>query len=158
MASAFSNNNITKSEDYSESYGSADDLDAVMVFDGICNFCSVLVRMIVLADREAIVRFVPTQSPLGITLCERNGVDPADPTTFLFYDRGQVYQASTAMARLAGRLPSPWRWLRALHLLPLSMRDAGYRFIARRRYTIMGRQDECRVPDLALRARFLDFG
>jgi predicted DCC family thiol-disulfide oxidoreductase YuxK len=57
---------------------------------------------------------------------------------------------------MLGRLPAPWRWLRALAVIPRPLRDGAYRWIARNRYRLMGRREVCMVPTQALRARFVE--
>jgi predicted DCC family thiol-disulfide oxidoreductase YuxK len=127
-----------------------------MVFDGVCNFCSGTVRLVAAMDRRGAIRFAPTQSDVGLRLCALAGVDAADPSTFLFFDRGEALEASEAMARLAARLAWPWRWLRWLRLVPRPLRDGLYRLVARNRYRLFGRRRVCMIPSERLRARFLD--
>ncbi len=129
--------------------------DAVMVFDGLCGFCSDTVRLVLKMDRRGIVRFTPVQSPYGRLLCARHGVDPDDPSTFLFIDRGRSLAASDAILALLGRMERPWRWLRLLAIIPRPLRDASYRLIARNRYRLRGRLATCLVPDAHVRARFI---
>lgn len=136
--------------------GHAAEPDGLMVFDGLCNFCAGQVRFILRLDRAGAVRFTSIQSPYGRHLAERFGLNPDDPSTFLFFDRGRPLEASDAVMAMLRRLPQPWRWLAALRILPRSVRDAAYRLIARNRYRLLGRRDACMVPEPHLRARFID--
>ena len=130
--------------------------DGLMVFDGACNLCSGAVQLVIRMDRQGLVRFSAVQSQYGRALCEQHGVNPDDPSTFLFFDRGRPCQASDAMAALLARMPRPWRWLRFLAVVPRPWRDAAYRFAARNRYRLFGRRASCMVPTPQLRARFID--
>lgn len=130
--------------------------DGVMVFDGLCNFCSAQVQFILRADKAGKIRFTAIQSPYGRHLAARFGIDANDPTTFLFFDRGQPLEASEAAIAILKRLPPPWRWLRVVSILPRRWRDALYGFIARNRYRLLGRRAECMVPSPQQRARFID--
>ncbi|WP_215907034.1 thiol-disulfide oxidoreductase DCC family protein [Phreatobacter aquaticus] len=127
-----------------------------MVFDGLCGFCSDSVRMVLKMDARGIVSFTPIQSPYGRLLCTRYGLDPDDPSTFLFIDRGRLHVESNAILALMARMQRPWRWLAYLSVVPRSWRDAAYRTIARNRYRLRGRLAACMVPDAALRARFIE--
>ncbi len=129
--------------------------DGLMVFDGVCNFCSGTVRLVTFMDPEGLISFSPIQSAYGQILCRDAGVDPDDPTTFLFFDRGRAVQASDAMAALAARLNRPWRWLRFITLAPRPLRDGVYRWIAVNRYRLFGKRTTCMVPTREMRARFL---
>ena len=121
-------------------------LDGLMVYDGVCRFCSTAVRFVLWADRAGTVRFAPSQSEHGQALCRSAGVDPADPSTFLFYEGGRALKASDGVIALFARLPAPWRWLTALAAVPRPWRDAAYAWLARNRYRIFGRRRTCMLP------------
>jgi len=129
--------------------------DSLMLFDGLCNFCSTSVSLALALDRRGRVRFCPIQSPYGRALAERHGLDPDDPTTFVFFDHGQPLFRSTGALAVAARLPAPWRWTTALRVLPLAWRDGAYDWIAAHRYRLFGRRKACRMPSTAERTRFV---
>jgi predicted DCC family thiol-disulfide oxidoreductase YuxK len=130
--------------------------DALMVFDGVCNFCSGYVRLVSLLDQDGVIHFTAIQSPYGRQLAGQRGVDPDDPATFLFFDRGEALEGTDAMAAMLARLRPPWRWLRLVKLIPRPLRDAVYRWTARNRYKLLGKRRACIVPSPALRSRFHD--
>lgn len=130
--------------------------DGLMVFDGVCNFCSAQVQLILRIDKAGAIRFTSIQSPYGRHLARLFDLDPDDPSTFLFFDRGRPLEASDAVVVVASRLPRPWRWLTILRLIPRSLRDAAYRLVARNRYRLLGRRDACMVPEPHVHARFID--
>lgn len=135
---------------------SAQEPDGLMVFDGLCNFCSAQVQWLLRLDRNGVIRFSAIQSPYGQYLAERFGIDSSDPSTFLFFANGRPLQESDAVVAVLGRLPRPWRWLRVIQVIPGSWRDAGYRWLARNRYRLFGRRESCMVPSPEARARFID--
>ena len=63
---------------------SRDAPDALMLFDGDCNLCAAPVQAVLRTDREGVVGFASVQSPYGRALCGACGLDPEDPSTFLF--------------------------------------------------------------------------
>ena len=127
-----------------------------MVFDGVCNFCSGYVRAVIAMDRDERIHFTSIQSRYGAQLCRDNNIDPEDPSTFLFIKSGRVFEGTDAMIAMFQCLPAPWRWLRALAIVPRPWRDAAYRWIARHRYQLLGKRTACIVPSPQLRARFHD--
>ena len=131
-------------------------LDGLMVFDGVCNVCSGYVRLVSALDRDGRIRFTPLQSPYGRTLSQAQGVDPDDPATFLFFERGQAHQATDGLAAMLAFLPRPWCWLRVVTVIPRPLRDAAYRWLARNRYRLFGKRATCMVPSPQLRARFIE--
>lgn len=130
--------------------------DSIIVFDGDCAFCSGGVRLLLALDRKGVFRFTPVRSPYGRVLAAGAGVDPEDPSTFLFFDRGDTVQATDAIAAVLARLPAPWSWLRMLRIVPRPLRDAAYRWVARNRYRIAGRREACLLPLPDQRSRFIE--
>jgi predicted DCC family thiol-disulfide oxidoreductase YuxK len=130
--------------------------DGLMLFDGLCNFCSAWVNLALALDRRGAIRFSPIQSPYGRALAERHGLDPDDPTTFVFFDAGVPKLRSTAALALAARLAAPWPQLaRVGRRVPQGWRDSVYDWIAAHRYQLFGRRAVCRLPTPAERARFV---
>lgn len=135
---------------------SDDALDGLMVFDGVCNFCSGSVQVALRLDRRGAIRFTPLQSPFGQALAARHGLDLANPDSFLFFDGGKALEASDAVLALAGRLGAPWSWGAAvMRLVPGGWRDAAYLLLARNRYRLLGKKDVCMIPTPEQRARFV---
>lgn len=129
--------------------------DGLMLFDGVCRFCSLSVRLVSRFDQRGAIRFTPMQSPYGRQLAEQHGLDPDNPTTFVFFEHGMARLRSEGALAILRRLPPPWRWLVALRVLPRRWRDAGYDWLAANRYRLFGRYDGCILPTPALTARFV---
>jgi predicted DCC family thiol-disulfide oxidoreductase YuxK len=129
--------------------------DNLMLFDGFCRFCSTSVSIALAFDRAGVIRFAPIQSPYGQALARAHGLDPDDPTTFYFFDRGRPLGQSDGVLALAGRLRAPLRWSTVFRAAPKTWRDAIYDWIAANRYRIFGRRKVCRLPSAAEQARFV---
>jgi predicted DCC family thiol-disulfide oxidoreductase YuxK len=127
----------------------------VILFDGVCVFCSRWVRFIVARDTTARFRFTPIQSAYGMRLAQALGIDPDDPDTNAMVHGGVAYFKSDGALTVLSLLPG-WRWVRVLFAVPRPVRDAVYNLIARNRYRIFGKHDACIVPDAGLRARVLE--
>ena len=108
-----------------------DTLDGLWLFDGVCNFCSGAVRFALRLDRKARVRFVPLQSPFGLAIAARYGLDLENPDSFLFFDGGRPLEASDAVLALAQRLGPPWSWAGVLRAVPKPWRDRADILLAR---------------------------
>jgi predicted DCC family thiol-disulfide oxidoreductase YuxK len=116
--------------------------DNVILYDGVCVFCSGWVRFVVKRDTARRFRFTPIQSPYGRRLAQALGIDPDDPdTNAVIIDREALRRSDGALAVLA-QLPH-WRWVNSLYRVPRPIRDGLYNFIARHRYRIFGRYDAC---------------
>ena len=131
----------------------------VMVFDTNCVLCSGAVAFILAHERDRALRFAGAWSPEGTALAARHGFTAADLNdTFLVLTGGQALTRSDAAVAVARHLRAPWRWLGLLRVVPRPVRDAGYSFVARRRYRWFGQRTNCTVVPAAERGRFVGVG
>jgi predicted DCC family thiol-disulfide oxidoreductase YuxK len=129
--------------------------EPLWLFDGVCNLCSGSVRMVLAIDRKGLIRFTPIQSDYGRRLARQHGIDPDQPTSFLFLDGGRALDKSAAILALLRRLGAPWSWLAVIGALPRPRLDAGYDWLAANRYRLMGKRASCLLPTPEHRARFV---
>lgn len=127
----------------------------IAVMDGTCALCSFGARMIHRLDRSGEIRICPIQTPRGQRLLVDNGLDRADPETWLFLEGGQVWRDFDAMIRLGARCGGWGHLISAMRILPPPLRRWVYGVIARNRYRMFGRADLCALPDPGLQARLL---
>jgi predicted DCC family thiol-disulfide oxidoreductase YuxK len=137
----------------------------VVVFDGHCGLCNRTVRWVMRRDRLDRLRFVASESEIATELLARHGINWADaksgPTTILVVlnfgePAERVLTRSDAVLALLSELPRPWPAIATILVwIPRSLRDMGYRLIARWRYRIWGWQENCPIPGANERARFL---
>jgi predicted DCC family thiol-disulfide oxidoreductase YuxK len=129
--------------------------DDVILFDGVCIFCSRWVRFVAARDTGRRFRFTPIQSDYGARLAQTFGIDPDDPDTNAVVHGGKAFTRSDAALTVLSLLPR-WRWVRIVFAVPKPVRDALYSLVARNRYRIFGKYDACFVPDADLRARVIE--
>lgn len=131
-----------------------DEPDGLILFDGVCVFCSRWVRFVIDHDPQGRFRFLPIQSEAGRALALRYGIDPETPQTNAVVLDGRIFFKSDAALTVLGALAST-RALAALKAVPRPLRDPAYDLIAKNRYAIFGRTEACMVPSAEDRARFL---
>ena len=129
--------------------------DDVILYDGVCIFCSRWVRFVIARDTARRFRFTPIQSDYGSRLARAFGIDPDDPDTNAVVHGGAAHLKSDAALTVLSHLPG-WQWTRALFAVPKPVRDAVYGVIAKNRYKIFGKYETCFVPDAEMRARVLE--
>jgi predicted DCC family thiol-disulfide oxidoreductase YuxK len=129
--------------------------DDVILYDGVCVFCSRWVRFVATSDVERRFRFTAIQSGYGARLARAFGIDPDDPDTNAVIHGGVAYFKSDAALTVLAALPG-WGWVRVLRSVPKPLRDALYNFVARNRYRIFGKYQACFVPDAEMRARVME--
>ena len=130
--------------------------DPVMVFDTNCVLCSGAVAFILAHERDRALRFAGAWSPEGAALAAQHGLTADDLNeTFLVLTGGRALTRSDAALAVAGHLRAPWRWLGVVRVVPRGVRDAGYSFVARRRYRWFGQRRDCTVVPVGERSRFV---
>jgi len=129
--------------------------DDVILYDGVCVFCSRWIRFIATRDTAKRFRFAAIQSAYGTRLAKTFGIDPRDPDTNAVVHRGVARFKSDAALTVLSNLPG-WGWSRVLFAVPKPLRDAVYGLVARNRYRIFGKYDACFAPDADMRARVLE--
>ena len=129
--------------------------DDVILYDGVCVFCSRWIRFVASRDRERRFRFTAIQSGYGTRLAQAFGIDPSDPDTSAVIQGGVAYFKSDAALTVLSQLPR-WGWVRVLLAVPKPLRDAAYNLVARNRYRIFGKYEACFLGDAGFRDRVME--
>jgi len=128
---------------------------AVIVFDGVCVLCNGWVRFLLRHDRHGRYRFAAMQGESGRALLTAHGLDADDPVSFLLIEGGVAWTDTDAIVRVLSGLGGAWRVAALLRVLPKALRDRLYRGLARNRYRVFGRYEQCAIPAPEQAARFL---
>lgn len=155
---------------------------AIVLFDGVCNMCNGFVNFVIDRDSKELVRFASQQSPVGHKILtdlgytfdssfeassleqeeeegEEEEVWKSLETMVLIEEPNKVSTHSTAIIRTLALLGGLWKLLLVFLVVPSSLRDPFYNFVAARRYRWFGRQKKepsCRRLNAATRWRFLN--
>jgi len=127
----------------------------IIVFDAECLLCSANAQFVLDHDRQGRFLLASMQSEAGSALYRRFGIDPANPDTLIVVEGDSARRDSDGIFAIWAGLGWPWRAATAFRLLPRTLRDPVYRWIARNRYRLFGRRDTCWLPDPAFRDRLL---
>jgi predicted DCC family thiol-disulfide oxidoreductase YuxK len=127
----------------------------IILFDGVCNFCSDSVSFILSRDPKENFCFASMQSEPGQKLLEAHGLPKNDFKSFVLIVGDKHFKKSTAALKVAAGLSGFWPLLSVLEYIPPRIRDFGYDLIANNRYTLFGTKSECMVPSAEVRSRFL---
>lgn len=132
------------------------DTGPIVFIDGDCALCSGVARLIARLDHDHVFSICPVQSTLGRQVLTFYGLDPDDPSSWLFLDRGEAATSLDAVVKAARRLGGWSGWLvTPLDWLPKRLQDWLYRRVARNRYAVFGRSDVCALPDPGVRTRLM---
>ena len=139
------------------------EIGPILLYDGVCGLCNASVRFVLKHDRRGLFRFATLQGAYAAEVLTRHGKDPSRlETVYVVLDPGlpteRLLRKSRAALYVAKGLGGVWGASRAFGLLPTPVLDVGYDLVARSRYFLFGKHDECPLPDPAQRSRFLDHG
>jgi predicted DCC family thiol-disulfide oxidoreductase YuxK len=133
----------------------------VLLYDGECGLCQHTVRWLLRHDPEGRLRFAAQQHPLAAEVFARHALDPQQINSAVlvsnFAAPGETLALrSNAILNSLTVLGGRWALLaRLARILPLGLRDALYRWLARNRIRLFGAAQLCALPTPAERARFL---
>ena len=127
----------------------------ILLFDGHCNLCNAWVHFIVKRDTEKIIRFASLQSKAGRQMLEKHKIEENYIESIVLFEEGNYFVSSTAALRTLSYLDGWQKHLIFLTVVPRSLRDLAYRFIAKNRYKWFGRREQCMIPTPELKERFL---
>jgi predicted DCC family thiol-disulfide oxidoreductase YuxK len=135
---------------------------AVVLFDGVCGLCDRFIHFLAARDRTGRICFAPLQGHYARQVLGAHGLDAAaidsvglhqpeltPPRDLLLRARAALHALKllgggwTALALILGTLPTP-------------LLDWGYGNIARRRYRLFGKYEQCPRPTPELRERYIE--
>lgn len=127
----------------------------IILFDGICNFCNSIVNLVLKNDKENVFLFSAQQSVEGQKILARFGKQEQDVNSLIFIDENEVFEGADAAIQISKYLRGFPRILYSFRIFPHTVNHAAYNFIAKNRYKIFGKRNECRVPTEKEKKRFL---
>lgn len=127
----------------------------VILYDGLCNFCSTVVKLVLKNDQLGNFKFAPLQSKEARSLLREAGIQFATLKTIYLIENNTAYKRSTAVFRIFSKLKYPLKIFSWFSFLPEFITDAGYNLIARYRYVLFGKKNEVWIPEEKFRNRFL---
>lgn len=128
----------------------------IIIFDGICNLCNTGVKFIIRRDTEEVFCFASMQSDISQKLIQKYLKSEFSFDTFLLIKNGICYERSDAMIEVFRDLPGFWCLHKILALIPKQIRDYLYNIVAKHRYKVFGKQDQCMVPSQNISNRFIE--
>src|SRR5690348_5792030 len=128
----------------------------VVLFDGVCNLCSGSVQFIIKRDARGTFKFASLQSAYAQNQLVKFQSPSGELYSIMVLENGVLYQRSDAILRILANLGGFWYVLSGFRIIPKFIRDAMYNLIAKNRYRIFGKKDQCMIPTPELNARFMD--
>lgn len=128
---------------------------SIIYFDGVCNLCNKAIALIIRYDKEDKFLFCSLQSARGMAFSKLHNFPILEPNSILLDNNIKVFSKSEAVFEILRFLPS-LRFISLLKFLPKFISDWFYDIIAKNRYRIFGRTNDCMIPDNKIKAKFLN--
>ena len=129
----------------------------LILFDGVCNLCNDAVLKIIKYDKKNTFLFTALQSEVGIKVIDQLNIDTKKMDSIILFEPGVTYEVkSTAALKIMNDFGGLWKISQLGFLLPESVRNNIYDFIAKNRYKWFGKKENCMIPTPALKTKFLD--
>ncbi|WP_338556480.1 thiol-disulfide oxidoreductase DCC family protein [Paenibacillus sp. KS-LC4] len=129
---------------------------SIVLFDGVCNFCSFWVQFIYKRDSKGIYKFASLQSDYASSLLQQYKVDRDKFDSIVLIEEDAYYTESSAVLRIFSNLQGPIRLSYYTIIIPKFIRDTVYRFIAKNRYRIFNKHNYCELPSKELQSRMIN--
>lgn len=128
---------------------------SIILFDGVCNLCNSSVQFVLKHDKKQQFLFASLQSDAAHKLLLQFNYKNSNLNTIILIEEDKIYDKSTAALRISKRLNPLWNTLYIFIVIPKSIRDVIYNFIAKNRYKWFGKSDTCLVYGEKYKKRFI---
>ena len=128
----------------------------IILFDGLCNLCEASVQFVIKHDNSDQFRFVALQSDLGQKIITHIGINSKNIDSVLLYEPGVAYYyKSNAALQVAKNLGGLFHLGTVFRIIPTTLRNALYDYVAKNRYSWYGKKQSCMIPTEELKSKFL---
>jgi len=120
---------------------------AIIFFDDDCLLCNKTVLFLLKRDIHKTLQFTPiggdTFKALNLEQISTN------KNTVIFLKNGEISLRSTAILKTLSQLPFPWNLATIFTIVPKSIRDFFYRYVAKNRVKFFGKNNMCIANEAA---------
>ena len=128
--------------------------ERIVYFDGYCNLCNSAVEFLIRHDHKRVLKYASLQ---GHTASRRLPPGFSESLiSMVFQKDNRLWKESSAALHSVIALGGMFRLAYIAFLVPPSLRDVIYKWVATNRYQWFGKRETCRLPTPEERALFLD--
>lgn len=118
--------------------------DSVIIFDVDCLLCNRFVQIVSVIDKKDSIYFTRLSGKTANYILSNNK-NLVDVDSIIFYLNGNIYIKSDAVIRISKSLGFPYNMMSIFKIIPRSIRDIFYDFVARNRYKFFGKANKCLI-------------
>ncbi len=124
----------------------------IILFDGVCNMCVGSVNFIIKRDSKDMFRFASLQGDVGQKMIKKYSLSM---NSIVLIKNGQAKTKSTAVLNILYHLNTFWKALLIFYVVPYPIRDILYNIVAKSRYFLFGKRNQCMIPNENINSKFL---
>ena len=128
----------------------------VIFFDGVCNLCNASVNFIIKRDHAHFFRYTALQSDYAKENLPAYLTEGKEPPSLVLMYQGKLLIKSSAALTIAKHLSGGWPLFYGFMIIPAFIRHFFYDLVAKNRYRLFGRKDQCMIPTPELKGLFID--
>lgn len=129
--------------------------NSIILFDGVCNLCHGGVIFLIKLDRQKKFKFAALQSEISQSILKHLEIQTIQMDSFILIDQQKYYTKSNAALRVFLKMGKAWSLVYFFIIIPKSIRDWIYDYIANHRYQWFGQKDQYMMPTPDIQSRFL---
>jgi predicted DCC family thiol-disulfide oxidoreductase YuxK len=126
---------------------------SIVFFDANCLLCNRFVKILLKFDRQKFYYSGFDSEVAKSILSDRLR---HEPQTIVFYQDDDSLVKSKAVFKIIRELSFPWPILGVFGILPTSLTDMIYNWVARHRLAWFGRSETCFIPTTEQKSRFFE--
>ncbi len=127
----------------------------ILFYDGICVLCQGFVQWLIKRDKKEQFYYASLQQTLGQKVNQHLNIDETDDSVILLH-QGRYFTRADVSLEVVRLLGFPYSLLRIAKVVPKSIRDRVYQWIAANRYQWFGKDESCLIPSGELKARLIE--
>lgn len=119
-----------------------------ILFDSKCNLCSKTVKRVMKLDKNNFFTFISNNSEIGKNIISNNKLNSVTTETIvLFTNENKFLIKSDAAISIAIKLNPLFMIFNILFVIPKSIRDSVYDYVAKNRYKWFGENESCDITN-----------
>ena len=117
----------------------------IILFDGECAMCNNYILFVAKHDSDDNFRFLSIQNKKVNELKKIHSICTENISSICLIDNNKVKIKSKAVLKIVSLLKFPYNLLIVFYVVPSFLRDIIYYLVAKNRYRIFGKIDECSI-------------
>lgn len=131
------------------------EVDKVIFFDGVCNLCNSTVDILIKLDKQHQFRYSSLQGQFAKKALAH--VDINFDKSFVYLENGKVFVKAAAAIKILKKLGGIYKAIAVIaSVFPNWFLNLFYNLLAKYRYQLLGKKDECRLPSKEEARLFID--